>query len=133
MLSANELLTTLRERGVTNADIQRVLGLPSSRVSEMFTGKRRLQLDEAKKLVEEFEIEEPIRPLNGPIARLLVLHAATRLGARLGPEDPQVEELARDFEAVSRFAARPTVRQSVDAFEGFLEALRLSRARTDAA
>jgi plasmid maintenance system antidote protein VapI len=52
MLSANELLTTLRERGVTNADIQRVLGLPSSRVSEMFTGKRRLQLDEAKKLVE---------------------------------------------------------------------------------
>lgn len=133
VLGASELLSLLRERGVSNADIARTLGLPSSRVSEMYAGKRRLQLDEAKRLVEEYKIEETINPLNGPIARLLVLHAAARLGARVHPEDPEVEELAQDFQALSRFAANPKVRGNVDAFEGFLQGLRLSQGRISAA
>lgn len=133
MLSANELLTTLRKRGVKNAEIGRILDLPSSRVTEMFKGIRRLQLDEAKKLIEEFDIEEFSPPLSEPIARLLVVHAAERLGTRVRPDDPQVGELAQDFEAFSRFAANPKVRPSLDAFQAFLEGLRHGQGRTSAA
>lgn len=133
MLGAKELLAALREKGVRNAEIARVLDLPSSRVAEMFTGRRRLQLDEAKKLVDHFKMEEAVTPLNGLAARLLVLHAAARLGLPMDPEDQEVEELARDFRAFSRFAADPKVRQTVESFEGFLHGLRSSQERTDAA
>ena len=135
MLGANELLTLLRGRGVRNSDIARVLKLPSSRVSELFNGTRRLQLDEAKKLVESFGVEEPdsVSPLNGPIARLLVIYAIERLGVNLPAEDPQVEELAQDFRVFAQFAASRKVQQSVETFEGFLEGLRHSRSQSGVA
>lgn len=133
MLSADELLTLLRERGVKNAQIERVLKLPSSRVSELFKGERQLKLHEYKKLVEEFKVEETAPPLSEPIARLMVLYAAERLGTEMLPEDPQVGELAQEFAALSRFAADPDVRPSLDAFQAFLHGLRLGRDRTSAA
>jgi antitoxin component HigA of HigAB toxin-antitoxin module len=130
MLGADELLKILEQRGVTRAEISRVLNLPSSRVSEMYTGKRRLQLDEAKTLVEKFGIEEGVNPLSVPIARLLILYGADSLGVPLSPEDPRVEELARDFRAFSMFAADPRVRESTEAVEGFFRGLRLGQDRT---
>lgn len=133
MLSADELLTLLRKRGVKNAQIERALKLPSSRVSELFKGERQLKLHEYKKLVEEFGLEELSPSLSEPIARLMVLYAAERLGAEMRPEDPQVEELAQEFAALSRFAADPDVRPSLDAFQAFLQGLRLGRGRTSAA
>ncbi|HYI43692.1 MAG TPA: hypothetical protein VD768_08740 [Sphingomicrobium sp.] len=127
MVGADELLAALRERGVKNADIARVLDLPSSRVAEMYTGKRRLQLDEAKRLVEHYGIEDRLNPVSVPVARLLVLYVADGLGLKLPPEDPRVEELALTVRAFSEFAADPQVRESAEAAVGFLRGVAASR------
>jgi hypothetical protein len=96
----------------------------------MYSGKRRLQLDEAKKLVERFDIEERINPLSTRVARLLVLHAVMALNLPLDPQDERVEEIARDFRAFSQFAADPRVRESEQSVEAFLQGLRLAPSRT---
>lgn len=130
MLSADELLAALRERGVKNAEIAELLDLPSSRVSELFSGKRRLQLDEAKKLVERYQLEDRVNPLSLPIARLLVLYGADALDVDIAPDDPRVEELARDFRAFSMFANDPRVRESEEVVQAFFQGLRLAPGRT---
>lgn len=62
MLGHDDLLAILRERReagkTSNAEIGRVIKQPSSRVAEIFNGKRRISLDEAKLLVEALGIEE---------------------------------------------------------------------------
>jgi cyanate lyase len=62
MLGHDELLDWLKDARddgrVSNADIMRLLKLPSSRVAEIFEGRRRIKLDEAKALVEHYGIEE---------------------------------------------------------------------------
>jgi len=62
VLSHAELLDQLlllKEQGRTsNADLARLTGLPSSRIAEVFSGKRRITLDEAKVLIEHFGIGE---------------------------------------------------------------------------
>lgn len=51
-------LSRLRDQGVVkNADLQRLLKLPSSRVAEIFTGKRAIKIDEMKVLVERYGLE----------------------------------------------------------------------------
>jgi len=42
-------------------------------------------------------------------------------------EEPALQELAEDLRAFSVFAANPKVRQSVEAAEGFFQALQLRR------
>lgn len=133
MLSADEILTILRKRGVKNVEVERVLKLPSSRVTELFKGERGLRYDEGKKLVEAFKLEETATPLSEPIARLLVVYTAERLGAAIRSDDPQVGELAQEFAAFSRFAANPKVSPSLDAFQAFLEGLRHGQGRISAA
>jgi antitoxin component HigA of HigAB toxin-antitoxin module len=130
MIGANELLTILRDRGVKNADIATLLELPSSRVAELYSGRRRLRLDEAKKLVEHYRIEERISPLTVPIARQLVLYAADQMGLPLAPDDPRTDELARDFRAFSIFATDPRVRESEEAAAAFFQGLRLAPTRS---
>lgn len=130
MLGANELLGILEAKGVKRADIARVLDLPSPRITEMYKGERRLQLDEAKKLVERFEIEEAaLSPLSVPIARLLVLYAAESLGVDVSPDDERVEGLAQEFRAFSEFAADPQARESQEQVQAFFRGLRLAPSR----
>jgi hypothetical protein len=128
MFSASELLSLLRGKGVTNATIARVLELPSSRVAELYNGKRRLQLDEAKRLVEEFQLSEtPLNPLSEPVARLLAIWAVRKLGAAIDPADARVEDLAQDLRVFSEFVTDPQVRENPDAVQGFFRALELAR------
>lgn len=127
MLGAADLLKLLKDRGVTQAAIGRCLGLPSPRISEMYKGERRLQLDEAKKLVESFGVDEAaISPLSEPVARALAIYAAETLGLQASPEDERVEELAQELRAFSEFAVDPRVRDSVESIQGFLRGLRLA-------
>lgn len=67
MLDSKTLITELgrlRDTGVTtNAEIGRLLGLPSSRVAEMFSGKRTIKIDEMKVLVERFGLDHSGRPV----------------------------------------------------------------------
>lgn len=51
-------LERLKDTGrTTNADLGRLLKLPSSRIAEIFEGKRRVTIDEMKVLVEHFGLE----------------------------------------------------------------------------
>lgn len=64
MIGHDELLNWLRaERDagrVKNADLQKLLGQPSSRIAEIFGPKgRRITLDEAKVIVEHYGLEAP--------------------------------------------------------------------------
>jgi len=60
VLSSSELLRLLRDLRddgkTTNADLARLLGLPSSRIPEIFDGKRAIKVDEMKTLVEHFNL-----------------------------------------------------------------------------
>ena len=132
MFSTVELLALLDEAGVKQKDVAAVLGVAAPRISALYAGDRRLQLDEAKKLVEHFGIAEMVAtpqpiPLPIQVARLLILHAASYLGLRVGPMDPRVEELARDFRAFSKFALDPLVRESSEAAGAFLQGMSLAR------
>lgn len=51
-------LERLKERRVTtNADLARLLNLPTSRIAEIFKGTRAVKIDEMKILVEQFGLE----------------------------------------------------------------------------
>lgn len=54
VLTTDELLTELRERGVSNADMARALVLPSPRIAELYSGARRLRYEEGKTLIDTF-------------------------------------------------------------------------------
>jgi antitoxin component HigA of HigAB toxin-antitoxin module len=127
VLDTETLLSRLDDRGVKNVEIARALGLPDSRAAEIRSRKRTLKLDEAAKLVRAFQLEEAreVPPIPLPILRLVVRHMAERLRAR--PGDELVEELSQDLRAFSSFLADRRVRQSIEAAEGFFEALRFRR------
>lgn len=139
MLGAAELLMILERRGVTRADIGRLLDLPSSRVSEMYSaitgGKsksRRLQLDEAKKLVEFYRLENGAEspaasPLSELAAKQMAIYAAAHLDAAVDPDDPRVDELARVYRAFAQFAADPRARESEEAILAFLQGYRTAQ------
>ena len=134
MLSTAQLLKVLEDKQISQRAIADALGIAPPRVSELYAGRRHLRLDEAKKLVERFGVPESaapsLSPLSLPVARLLILHAAQNLGMALDPEDPRIEELAKDYRAFSAFAADPRVRESADAAGGFLQGMRLGRTQT---
>jgi DNA-binding Xre family transcriptional regulator len=131
MLSSEQLIELLSARNIPKNEIAKTLGRDNSAVSRMFGNARSVKLDEAKALVERFDLQAPdsppLSPLSLPVARLLILYAADRLGLSLDPADPRVEELAQDFRAFSRFAADPQVRENADAAAGFLQGVRLGR------
>src|SRR4051812_29568333 len=66
MLGSTDLLAALRrlrsDGKTTNADVGRLLSLPSPRVAEIFDGSRAVKIDEMKVLVEHFNLEGPRPP-----------------------------------------------------------------------
>jgi hypothetical protein len=127
VLDTDELLARLEARGVRNVEIARALNLPDSRAPEIKRKKRKLTLDEGATLVRAFELEpeKQTPPLPTPIVRLLLRHVASRMGAALTEE--QVADLTEDLRVFAAFVANPKVRESIEAAEGFFEALRLRR------
>lgn len=122
MLGTRELLERLDARKIVRAEIARVINVAPARVTEMFKGARAIKLDEAKRLVEHYGLDEddPITALSEPVSRLLVLHVARALKAHVSPEDQRVEELAQDLRAFSRFASDRQDEVSSDMASGFL-------------
>jgi hypothetical protein len=127
MLDTQQLLARLKERQIRNVDIARVLKLPDSRIPEIRDGRRALKLDEGAKLVRAFGLEQEAeaQPLPLSVLRLAVRHVARRAGAPM--DDAVLNDLAEDLRAFSLFAADPTIRQSVEAAEGFFRALQTRR------
>jgi hypothetical protein len=95
----------------------------------MFGRKRQIKLDEGKKLVEAFGLDEadPVPPISEQTARLLIVHVANRLRAPLPLPEPLLQELALDFQAFSRFARAHLPAPSPEATEGFLAGRRSDR------
>jgi hypothetical protein len=107
-------------------------------VSELFRsvrGKRgkprELTYDEGVKLIEAFGLEQShqAQPLRSSILRLAVLHVARSLQAPI--QEAQIGELAEDLRAFSEYVANPKVRSSIEAAEGFFQALQLRRPTND--
>jgi hypothetical protein len=131
VLDTEELLARLQEKGIRNVDIAKVLGLPDSRVPEIRDRRRSLKLDEGAKLARAFGLEpgQSADPIPLPILRLVVRYVAEELGLAQG-DDRQLEELTADVQAFSEFVAEPKVRRSLDAAEGFFQAMRIRRRAT---
>jgi predicted transcriptional regulator len=131
VLTTAELIERLEERGIRNADIARALRVSPSRVTEMKKGERAIKLDEAAKLVAEFDLEsvsfQKVPPLPGRISRLIVLYIAAELGHDAEENRAQIEELSEDVRAFAEFVADPRVRESAEAAEAFFQAMRLRR------
>lgn len=137
MLDKLQLLAALRAKGVQNVDVEKALDLPSSRVTEIFRAlpdnnpggkkERDLTYEEGVRLIRAFELERdpPVAPVPVSVLRLAVRHIALKLGAPLN--EPVLHDLAEDLRAFSSFAADPTIRQSVEAAEGFFRALQSRR------
>jgi hypothetical protein len=137
VLSQQQILSALEERGVRPVEIQRVLELPSSRVAEMqravgivrTPGKsRRMSLDEAITLVEAFDLEgerELRDPLPIPIAGLAVDYVADALGVPV-PDDLR-NTVAADISALAALAGEPSAREAVAGLRMFLDGLAIRR------
>jgi hypothetical protein len=135
VLDTDQLLDRLRAKNPKNVEVARVLGLPDSRIPEIYRKDRKLTLDEGAKLVRAFQLEPSpeATPLPPPILRLAVRYLAAELGHSAEEDDRKLEELLADIQAFSEFVADPKVRRSIDAAEGFFQAMRLRRRATDSA
>jgi hypothetical protein len=125
MIRHDELLAALirmRADGrVRNSDVQRWLGLESSRVADIFNGRRRVQLDEAATLVERIGMDKPRNKcvLSKQAAAMFVTHAIKSAGVAV-PDD-QVDALARDMvEFVEIASAGPSLKKLHGFFLGRL-------------
>lgn len=127
VFDTDRLLEILDERGVKNVQIAKALGLPDSRIPEIRQKRRALKLDEAAKLVRAFELEEgrEVPALPPAVMRLVVRHVANCL--RIQPSEQQVADIAEDLRAFGSFVADRKVRQSIEAAEGFFQAMRFRR------
>lgn len=129
VLNRDELLARLNQKvrsgEVRNADIARLLDLPSSRIPGLLRGERKIYFDEGVRLIEAFELEPSpgAEPLPHAILRLVVAHVAETLGAEAS--DELTDELAEDLAAFARLAADPQVRESEVAAGTALLAMRL--------
>jgi hypothetical protein len=132
VLTTVELLSRLEEKGVVRADIARALNVAPSRVTEMFKGERAIKLDEAAKLVSQFDLESPpsrrVSPLPDPVARLIVRYIAEEL--ECPAEDPRLQDIAEDVRAFAEYVTDPKVRGSIDLQAAYFEVMRLRRRAT---
>lgn len=127
VMDTAELLRRIDAKGIKPADMARAMNLPASRISEIRKGTRAVKLDEAARLVAAFGLEQShaATPLPASVLRLAVRHVALKL--QVQAQEAQIAELAEDLRAFSEYAANPKVRQSIEAAEGFFQALQLRR------
>lgn len=71
MMDTKELLVALgrlkAEGKTTNADIGRLIGKPSSRVAEIFSGVRKVTIEEMKTLVEHYDLAGKADPISADV------------------------------------------------------------------
>jgi phage repressor protein C with HTH and peptisase S24 domain len=108
VLSSADILNALRDLkasgATTNAALGRLLGLPSSRIAEIFAGDRKVKVDEAKLIIEHFGLQAaPAKPsqaaqqrdVTSDIAMVGIRHADAQfgLGATFSEDHTEVEVL----------------------------------------
>jgi DNA-binding Xre family transcriptional regulator len=135
MLSTEELCALLRHRKIKGTEVAALLGVNTAAVTRLYKGKRFLKVDEAKKLIEHFNLAEAspgcAPPLSVEVSRLLILHIANSLRAKVHPDDPRVADLASDLRHVSIFALNSGFGESTKAVDGFLSGMKVGRGLLD--
>jgi hypothetical protein len=95
----------------------------------MKKGERAIKLDEAAKLVSQFQLESApalrAPPLPAPVSRLLVRYIVNELNCQ-APED-RLEDIAEDVRAFAEYVTDPKVRGSISLQEAFFDVMRLRR------
>ena len=132
MLNTQQIMDALLERGITNAAVARLLGIAPSRIKDIRDGTRRLQREEAIKVVEEYGLEppppenpEPPEPMlpTARVVRMAVRYVARAIEAEI--DDDLATELAAELLGFFSFAGSQPDR--IRDFETFLEALAIRR------
>lgn len=95
VLTKEEFLSEVRRRAGRDAEVGRVLDLPSSRVAELFSGKRGLRYEEAKKLADHFMIDKEETPAVKAEQLEPILSACLRNAPKTGWTDTEIQRLAR--------------------------------------
>lgn len=133
VLTTVELLDRLEKAGIKNAAIARALNVAPSRVTELKKGERAIKLDEAAKLVAQFQLESPqapqkVAPLSAPVCRLIVRWVAERLDCEAGED--RLQAIAEDVRAFAEYVADPRVRGSIDLQAAYFDVVRLRQTAT---
>ena len=131
MIGTDEILARLEsllEAGkIQKKEIAAALNITPQRISDHFSGDRKLKLDEAQRLVETFGLEDPAELISAiatiPVLKLLVAYAVRELAPGTELDESRIEDIARDVQAFLRYVCDPKVRQNVDLAEGFFLAL----------
>lgn len=115
VLTTDEFLAEIRRRAGVDADVGRALGIPSSRVAELFSGKRRLRYEEAKILADKFMPEE--NGITISAEKLApILAACLRFAPKEGWTESEAPRLARAVEyGLGLLASAPANQDSDDA------------------
>jgi hypothetical protein len=138
--SSDEILAALKAKRVSQAAIAKVLGVATKNANALYkpvakTGKtRKLTYDEGRLLIAEFglasvDVETAPPTLSLDVAKLVTQYLADRLGSQVAPDDPLIEDVARDIRAFARFANSSLQTDSPMHAEGFLEGLRFAGER----
>lgn len=79
-----ELLQRAELKAKTRAKIGEALGLPASRISEMFKGTRDLSYDEARKLIDRFDLMDGVQTTDVVSSESVALVPQLELGFSMG-------------------------------------------------
>lgn len=132
MIGTDQILSRLEElleaKSIQKKDIADALNISPQRIAGLFNGERKLKLDEAQRLVEQFNLEDPSELVSSiatiPVLAMLVRHVLQDLAPGVVPESIRIEDTAKDCAAFLRYAADPQVRANIDLAAGFFLALK---------
>jgi hypothetical protein len=129
MITHADLLQWLHARRdageLANSDLQTLLKLPSSRITEIFNGKRQIKLDEAKAIVDHYDLEAGPRVAQIPSEALaIVLEELLRQTEGRRPSASTLRPLAEGLSrGLQLLADNPAIHANMDAVKAVAQAL----------
>lgn len=127
MIGTDDILSRLEqllESGkIQKKDIAGVMKISPQRIASLFAGERKLSLDEAQRLVEEFGLEDPGELISAiatiPVLAMLVRYVLAELAPGVVPEMSRIEDTAQACAAFLRYAADPQVSGNIEMAAAF--------------
>lgn len=132
MIGTDDILTRLEAKleakEIQKKDIAAVLNISPQRISDLFDGGRKLKLDEAQRLVERFNLEDPGDAVTSiatlPVLAMIVRYTLQELAPGVVPDANRIQDIAKDCSAFLRYVADPQVRDNIDLAAAFFLARR---------
>lgn len=118
-------LEQLLESGdIQKKDIAAAMKISPQRIASLFSGERKLSLDEAQLLVERFGLDQdPAEIISSiatiPVLMMLVRYVLQELAPGVVPDMHCIEDIAKDCGAFLRYAADPQVNGNIEMAAAF--------------